>query len=85
MTISVSRNARFRVFRGEKKEKFYNHGGHGNRLAWSSPDTEGLGKLPSDKLTTKIPQNFLVFISAFGMGSQGGTPEIKSSKCIADN
>ena len=30
---------------------------------------EGLGRLPSDKSTARIPQNFLVFISAFGMGS----------------
>ena len=52
LTLSVSREARFCVFRGEKKEEeFYNHGGHGSRLAWSSPDTEGLRKLPLDNLT----------------------------------
>ena len=34
-----------------KKEEFFNHGKNGSRLAWSSPDAEGLGKLPLDKIT----------------------------------
>ena len=27
----------------------FNHGNYGSRLAWSSPDTERLGKLPLEK------------------------------------
>ena len=37
--------------RREFNAEFLNHGNYGSRLAWSSSDTEGLGKLPSDEIT----------------------------------
>ena len=42
-----------------------NHGCRGSQLAGSSPDTEGLRKLPLDKATTRI--SFLYILKEFSI------------------